>query len=341
MGNFQTAKTGYITPSGVELAVLASGESVYFDLGVMADGLSFTHNYAAPDVENGNQTDAPKDAKDQSMTISPSALRTWETEALEKISGGLITRTVIAGTPVAGATQTLTSGTWAKNVVELIEGQNGDGTTPTINSVTGGTDGAYVLGTDYEIIQAQGGWSISLFGAGVTTEAQDVVIDYDYTPAAGSTLTSGSASQVLDPFVLRVRHYTNDAFTLYDYEAKFFKTNLEPGSLVQTKSGSLAANTLDEWNAVFTATPDADLTSGEQLFSIYFGEKFDAFNEDEKSLARKIAKVLTTEFDRELLRKEVTEKLSWEAKFCEFDSLYRDVIATVPQNGTVMDAKGL
>jgi hypothetical protein len=272
MATYQTLKTGYSTPAGVRLDVLADGESNYFDLGVMADGLSFTHNYSAPLVENGNAEDPPLDAKDQSVAIAPTGLRTWDTEALAFISGGLITREVTAATPVAGAEDTLVSDTWEKNVAVILDGQNGDGTVQTINSVTGGTDGAFVLGDEYEMVEVQGGWAVMLFGSGVTTTSQDVVVDYDYTPAAGSTLFSGSASQTLVPFILRVRHYTDVAFTLFDYEAKFFKTNLDPGSLVLTKQGSLAANIMDEWNAAFTANPDATLDLGKQLFSIYQGD---------------------------------------------------------------------
>lgn len=67
------------------------------------------------------------------------------------------------------------------------------------------------------------------------------------------------------------------------------------------------------------------LSEMEDLFGIYIGEKFDGNKEDEKALAEKIIKVLNTDFDRKLLRRKVIEKLSWDAKFSEFDSLYREV----------------
>lgn len=65
----------------------------------------------------------------------------------------------------------------------------------------------------------------------------------------------------------------------------------------------------------------------EHLLGIYIGEKFDAWSEDEKVLAEKIIKVLNTEFDRELLRKKVIENLSWDAKFGEFDSVYKELLS--------------
>ena len=41
---------------------------------------------------------------------------------------------------------------------------------------------------------------------------------------------------------------------------------------------------------------------------------------------KKIIKVLNTDFDRKLIRRKVIEKLSWEAKFSEFDSIYKEVL---------------
>lgn len=62
------------------------------------------------------------------------------------------------------------------------------------------------------------------------------------------------------------------------------------------------------------------------LAGVYIGEKFDASKENEKNLAEKITKVLNTNFDREFLRRKVVEKLSWDAKFSEFESVYRKLI---------------
>lgn len=64
----------------------------------------------------------------------------------------------------------------------------------------------------------------------------------------------------------------------------------------------------------------------ENIFGIYIGEKFDANKEDEKDLAKKIIKVLNMNFKRGLLRRKVIETLSWDVKFQEFDSVYREVL---------------
>lgn len=62
----------------------------------------------------------------------------------------------------------------------------------------------------------------------------------------------------------------------------------------------------------------------ENVLGIYIGEKYDATIDTEKSLAEKIKKVLNTGFDRQLLRKKMIDKLSWEARFKELDSIYRE-----------------
>lgn len=64
----------------------------------------------------------------------------------------------------------------------------------------------------------------------------------------------------------------------------------------------------------------------ERLLGIHIGEKFDPNKEDQAGIAKKIIKVLDTDFDRELLRRKVIENLSWDAKFDEFDSVYREVL---------------
>jgi len=65
----------------------------------------------------------------------------------------------------------------------------------------------------------------------------------------------------------------------------------------------------------------------EKVLGIYIGEKFDANKEDEKCLAKKIKTVLDKTIDRQLLRKKVIDNLSWDAKFHEFDSVYRRILA--------------
>jgi len=110
---------------------------------------------------------------------------------LAVLDAGMINLTTVAAAPVAGAEQVVASGAWNYNTFIKIANQMGDGTSPTVNSVTGGTDGALVEDTDFYVGQnAQGEWGIFVIDStDVTTLAQTLTIDYDYTPNASKKLT--------------------------------------------------------------------------------------------------------------------------------------------------------
>lgn len=107
---------------------------------------------------------------------------------------GLVTRTTEAGTPVSNYQQTVTSGSWAYNTFIPFTYQDYDGTAPNIDSVTGATDSTLTVNVDYIVVQHDDGrWGIMILDSStVTTTSQNVVIQYDYTPAASQTVTGGT-----------------------------------------------------------------------------------------------------------------------------------------------------
>ena len=127
-------------------------------------------------------------------------------EALEKAflelsRNGLDTFTQTAGTLVSGAEQTLSNGEWAVNKFYKLIFKNSDGSCPTINSVIGATDGSLVVNDDFDIIQdGDGNWGIVMQDTGsatkLTTEAQNLVIDMDYTPAAKFKMQGGKNTEI-------------------------------------------------------------------------------------------------------------------------------------------------
>lgn len=133
---------------------------------------------------------------------------------VESLFKGMVTKSSTAGSTVSGADQTVASGDWNYNVFIPLENQNNDGTLPTINSVTLGTDGAIVLDTDYHTVKdpATGKWGIIIRDTvTVTTESQTVAIDYDYTPAASLTITGGSSQTATNRYVKIVGPSEDDA----------------------------------------------------------------------------------------------------------------------------------
>lgn len=63
----------------------------------------------------------------------------------------------------------------------------------------------------------------------------------------------------------------------------------------------------------------------EELLGVYVGEKFDCEREDEKNLAKKVIKVLDTNFDRKNTRKSAINNLSWDARFMDFEKIYKEL----------------
>jgi hypothetical protein len=103
-------------------------------------------------------------------------------EMLFKLRGEIDSYSTVTGTEVPGAVQVVYAGGWGYNDFIQIEHQMGDKTSPTVNSVTGSTDGALVAETDYFVGQDDDGdWGIFIIDSvTVTTEAQNITINYDY-----------------------------------------------------------------------------------------------------------------------------------------------------------------
>lgn len=125
------------------------------------------------------------------VRIEGEFLENMNVDVMETILGG--TRADVAGTPVSGATQVIANPFVANNFYEIAN-QNGDGSLITINSVTGGTDGALTANDDYHlVVNDQGVYGIVLNtvagGTNITTLAQTITINYDYTPNASEQLT--------------------------------------------------------------------------------------------------------------------------------------------------------
>jgi hypothetical protein len=133
-------------------------------------------------------------------------LEPGDVNKMETLFKGLVTKGTVAGTPVSGATQVIANPFVANKFYEIAN-QDGDGTVVTINSVTGGTDGALTADDDYHVLQNPntGKWGIILNtvagGTNISTLAQTITIDYDYTPNASLTLTGGSSQTATNRYL--------------------------------------------------------------------------------------------------------------------------------------------
>jgi len=254
---------------GIQMAARIYGSgSAFTDLGVMANGFTSTFQTSSSEIEFGNKANPDKVHKNLKLQISPSEFYTIKNSNLALLSGGVITETVTAGTLVAGAEQTIDSGDWGYLSTIELTGKNSSGAVPTINSVTGGTDGALTVNVDYFITTAPGGWAIYFVsGTNISTLAQDIVVDTDYTPTASSVNKAGTSSITLNPIELQIRHYTDAALTTYDYELIVYRCFVDAGSLVETKNGARSDTDFDTYTFTLTGECDDTRAVGDQLFA--------------------------------------------------------------------------
>lgn len=260
----QTNKRKLHFPDGVNIAYSPDG-ATYYDWGALREGVSFALNFDKTEEEAGNIGKLSARAKNMTVALTPSDLLSWDLEAIQQSSGGLFNLENVAGTPVAGATQVISSG-WVKNTFYSIENQNGDATVPTINSVTGSVDGALTVDTEYIVVkQGSEGWGIILLDA-ITTDAQNITIDYDYTPSAGKIMTAGTSSIILSRGWVRLRHYTDTALTTYDVEIFIYGVDMDAG--ISFALGGANSDTVDAITVALTGNLDTSLADGKQLLSV-------------------------------------------------------------------------
>ncbi len=150
--------------------------------------------------------------------IEAELLEPGDIDTLENIFKGIIAKTSVAATPVAGASQVIASPLVANEWTELTY-QNGDETQPTINSVTGSVDGALTLNDDFHIVQnpSTGKWGIIFntvaIGPTLTTLTQTATINSDYTPAASKVATGGT-NQTATPRYVKIIAESEDSSLL-------------------------------------------------------------------------------------------------------------------------------
>lgn len=204
--------------------------------------------------------------------LTMSAGQVLDLNLIQKLTGGLYTYSTIPGTLVSGAEDEITSGNWNYDKTILISNQNGDGSKPVINTVTGSVDGALVLNTDYFISDLPGaGWAVIILDSTtVTTEVQSITINYDYTPNEGSKLTRGGV-KIIEPLTLAFQTTAQNQLdgseeyvTFYFYKA-FSNGNIGHGFSPENSAEPI---TMD---LGFTVKRDTNRPVTDQLYQVYRG----------------------------------------------------------------------
>jgi len=265
------ANKKYSFPAGSVMESSLDGMVSWDTLGVFENGIQFTHNWDGIEVEPGNVNKTRTRVKNPTLALAPSNILSWNTENWAKFSGGLYTNTNIAGTLVSGADEEIDGTGKEFEQILALSNQNSDGSAVTVNSVSGATDGSLVLNTDYRVLMdSNGNTGIAIIdSATVTTMDQVFTVNIDYTPATGSYIEAGHESIVLTDFAVRVRHYTDDALSLYDREMLVY--SVRPDSGISFNEKGINEDGLDVITMAFTARNATGYTDGRKLFKYYIG----------------------------------------------------------------------
>lgn len=142
--------------------------------------------------------------------IEGSFLENVDRDVIQRLLGG--TASNVAGTIVAGALQETASGAWAYGAPIVIANQNGSGAPVVVNAVEGATDGVLTVNVDYVVGQDYLGHTVitMLSGGNITTLAQVIEFDYDYTPNASENITISAVFRE-DPRVWVEIHAENES----------------------------------------------------------------------------------------------------------------------------------
>jgi hypothetical protein len=114
---------------------------------------------------------------------------------MENLFRGAVTKATVAGTSTPVTGEVTAAGSWAYSQPILFAKQAGDTTVPTSITVTGGTDGALTVNTNYILVQDPGTkrWGVMIkSGGAVTTLNQTITLAYTVTPNTALTLTGGT-----------------------------------------------------------------------------------------------------------------------------------------------------
>lgn len=245
----------------------AYGSSNPWTKAVFANGAAYAPAVESVEVSFDDVGVVYDQVAKETAEISISSGRVLDFDFVKDVTGGLYTKVTTPGTPVVGANQVVNSGNWKYQTPFLIANQMGDGTAPTITSVTGSVDGALVANTDYFLIKLpEAGWAIYVKDSTtVTTELQNLTIVYNYTPAAQVKLTRGGV-KVITPIELAFQTINSDG----DYVQYFFYKCFSDGADGHGfgAEGSAEPITMD---LKLTAKTDINRPSGDQLMSKVIG----------------------------------------------------------------------
>lgn len=237
---------------------------------VLANGAKYQPAVEQLEIQFDDAGIVSKNISKETATINISSGRIFDLDAINTLSGNLYTKSSVPGTLVEDAEQVVAAGKWEYDGIIMLTNKNGDGSLPTINSITASTNGPLVLGTDvFTVLLPEVGWGIYIVDSTtVTTENQSITIDSDYTPDAQTIYTRGGKTEIV-PFELAFQ--TTDANG--DYVTTYFYKVYSDGNDGHGYGSEVSAEPI-LIDLTFTAEADKNRTSGDELMKIVYDDSY-------------------------------------------------------------------
>lgn len=281
----QSNKLNVFFPDGALVGVKAFGDSSFTDVGAINSAVTATLNWTENQIETANAGKTAKQIKE--MTIEGGfTLINLEPDAVEKMGGGLFTKTTTAGTAVTTIPNQVIPAGWNDNIkYELVMLTSSSDSTklkmatkPVFTSITLDVGGSPEVlaevgagaGGDYMIVAdnaSSSGWSILFNSAGMssgTPKTKAITIVYGTnTPVATTTLHAGASTAILRSYAMQITH-TDDAGKIRRLE--LYSVDPNSGGFQFNFKGANEEG-LEEMPLTFMAKLDTSKTSGRQLMA--------------------------------------------------------------------------
>lgn len=250
-------------PAGCTVKV---GDSVgtLVDMGVLKGDATIEVSYDKVKVQGSEAETLIDYVKNMKATASFTLYQINLTN-IQELLDGIASVTATAGTPVVDFQQFAASGGWEYLGFIPFDHQNATGAVPTNITVSGSVDGPLVADTDYFVVKDENGvWGCYVKDtATVTTEAQILTIEYDYTPAESYTLKMGAASDELTAKIVEFSKTINGKV----FRARLWSATNESGFTLAFPDS--AGDEPASMPMTLTGGLDTTKTTGEQLIEIY------------------------------------------------------------------------
>ena len=276
----QTTKKNFLFPDGCQVLVKETGAGSYTDIGAINSSVTSSLTFDENQIETANCGTTEKQINNMKIE-GGFTLINWDLDAIEKLSGGVVSRVVTAAAATTDIPDQDIAVGWDDNILyDLVAYTSSSDSTelhlsakPTLTSVTldpDGTPEVLVEDTEYYIVanpNSTSGYSIGFISANMSTgspKTYKITVDYgSNTPVASETLNAGASTVILNPVALRFKH-TDENGLIRQMDLH----SVDPNSgFLQINFKGANEDGLEEIPLTFQARLDPNLTSGQQLFS--------------------------------------------------------------------------